>query len=103
MISVRQDASVDRDRTRADISGRVSSGAATIAVPGSRSARGGVVEVQRGDDVIRGRIDNTRSLNADRDTQTLQVLEGNSAFIRIGQSVPVPVPQRQVVRTIVNG
>ena len=101
MISVRQDATLDRDRTQADISGRVSSGAATIAVPGSGSARGGVVEVQRGEDVIRGRIDNTRSLNADRDTQTLQVLEGNSAFIRTGQSVPVP--QRQVVRTIVNG
>lgn len=101
MITVRQDATLDRDRTRPDISGRVSSGAATIAGPDSGSARGGVVEVQRGEDVIRGRIDNTRSLNADRDTQTLQVLDGNGAFIRTGQSVPVPQPR--VVRTIVNG
>ena len=57
--------------------------------------------MQRGDDVLRSRIDNTRTLNADSDTQTLQVTEGNSAFIRTGQSVPVP--QRQVARTVVNG
>lgn len=48
-----------------------------------------------------GRADSTRSLDRDRNTQTLQVLEGNSAFIRTGQSVPLP--QRQVLRTIVNG
>jgi type II secretory pathway component GspD/PulD (secretin) len=48
-----------------------------------------------------GRSDNTRSLDSDRNTQTLQVLEGNSAFIRTGQSVPLP--QYQVSRTIVNG
>ena len=50
---------------------------------------------------VSGRIDNTRSLDADRNTQSVQVLEGNSAFIRTGQSVPVP--QRHAVRTIVNG
>ena len=101
MITVRQDAMIDRDRTRADISGRVSAGDATVAVPGSGSARGGTVEVRRGDDVLRGRIDNTRTVDADRNTQTLQVLEGSSAFIRAGQSVAVP--QREVVRTFVNG
>lgn len=104
MITVRQDAMLDRDRTAAGISGRVSSGNAAVTVPGStagRGASGGTLEVQRGDDAVRGRIDNTRSLESDRNVQTLQVLEGNSAFIRSGQSVPVP--QRQVVRTVVNG
>ncbi len=48
-----------------------------------------------------GRIDSTRSLDSDRNTQTLQVLEGNSAFIRSGQSVPLP--QRQVSRTSGSG
>lgn len=48
-----------------------------------------------------GRTNSTRSLDSDRNTQTLQVIEGNSAFIRTGQSVPLP--QRQVLRTIVNG
>lgn len=101
MITVRQDATIERDRTQADVTGRVTVGGAGVAVPDSGSARGGVVEVQRGADVLRGRIDNTRSLDADRNTQSLQVLEGSSAFIRAGQSVPVP--QRQIVRTIVNG
>ena len=67
-------------------------------VPGGA---GGGIEARRGDDVIRGRIDNTRSLESDGNTQTLQVLEGNSAYIRMGQSVAVP--QRQVTRAIVNG
>ena len=86
---------------QADLSGRVSGGGASVVVPGNTNPRGATVEVQRGDNVLRGRIDNTRSLNADDNTQTLQVLEGSSGFIRAGQSVPVP--QRQVVRTIVNG
>jgi len=34
-----------------------------------------------------GRVVSTRSLDADRNVQTLQVLEGSSAFIRTGQSV----------------
>ena len=103
MITVRQDAVLDRDRTQMDASGRASAGGTGVvaAIPGRSGARGGAGEVQRGDDVIRGRIDNTRSLDADRNTQSLQVLEGNGAFIRTGQSVPVP--QRPVVRTIVNG
>ena len=100
MITVRQDATVDRDRTQADVSGRLSTGGASIGVPGG-GVRGGTVEVQRGGDVLRGRIDSTRSLDADRNTQSLQVLEGSSAFIRAGQSVPVQQPQ--VVRTVVNG
>jgi hypothetical protein len=100
IITVRQDATVDRDRTQADVSGRLSTGGASVSVPGS-GVRGGTVEVQRGDDMLRGRIDSTRSLDADRNTQSLQVLEGSSAFIRAGQSVPVQQPQ--VVRTIVNG
>lgn len=80
MITVRQDATLDRDRSRADVAGRVIVG---------------------GDSSLRARVDSTRSFEADRNTQTLQVLEGNSAFIRAGQSVAVP--QRQVTRTIVNG
>jgi type II secretory pathway component GspD/PulD (secretin) len=40
-------------------------------------------------------------VSTDRNTQTLQVLEGNSAFIRMGQSIPVP--QRETVREMVNG
>ncbi len=48
-----------------------------------------------------GRIDSTRALDADNSRQTLQVLDGNSAFIRSGQSVPVQ--QFQMQPTMVNG
>jgi len=100
MITVRQDAAVDRDRTTAEVSGRVAQGNATVIASGGGDG-GGVAEMRRGDDVLRGRIDNTRSLTTDNSTQTLQVLEGNSAFIRTGQSVLVP--QQQVTRTVING
>ena len=60
-----------------------------------------VGDAGRGDSGLRARIDNTRSLNDDRNTQSVQVLEGNSAFINFGQSVAVP--QQQVTRTIVGG
>jgi type II secretory pathway component GspD/PulD (secretin) len=43
------------------------------------------------------RIISTRSLEDDKKTQQLQVLEGNRALVRSGQSVPVP--QRQLVQT----
>lgn len=100
-ITVRQDAALDRDRIRAEISGSASAGETTVEIPDRRQQSGAVVQAGKGDDFVRGRIDSTRSLDSDRNTQTLQVLEGNSAFIRIGQSVPLP--QRQVARTLVNG
>ncbi len=101
MITVRQDAVLERERTQADVSARVTGSNAAAAIPGSTTAGGATVTVQRGDDIVRGRIDSTRALDADRNTQSVRVLEGSSAFIRAGQSVPVP--QRQVVRTLVNG
>ena len=81
MITVRQDADINRDQTTAEVSGRVSSSNATVIIPGSGSTSGGVIEPRRGDDFVRGRIENTRSVDNDRGTQTLQVLEGNSAFV----------------------
>lgn len=89
LITVRQDAAIDRERADAQVAGRLATGNGSIVI-GSGSDSG-----------LRARIDNTRSLNDDRNTQTIQVLEGNSAFIRFGYSVPVP--QHQVTRTVVNG
>ncbi len=100
LITVRQDAALERDRTQAQVAGRIVTGNTAVAV-GDPGRTGGTAQVQRGDDVLRGRIDNTRWLNDDRNTQTIQVLEGSSAFINFGQSVPVP--QRQVTRSVVNG
>lgn len=92
LITVRQDAALDRDRGEAQASGRIVTGSGSIGV-----GEGG----RFGDSGLRARIDNTRSLSDDRNTQTIQVLEGNSAYINIGQSVPVP--KSQVTRSVVNG
>jgi hypothetical protein len=100
MITVRQDAALERERSTGTVSGRIGGNAGGVVI-GDGGRSGGVAQVQRGDDVLRARVDNTRSLSDDRNTQSIQVLEGNSAFINFGQSVPVP--QRQVTRTIVNG
>ncbi len=100
LITVRQDAESSRNRTAAEASGRISSGNAAVTISGGGTS-GDTVGARRADDVIRGRIDSTRSFDADRNTQTLQVLEGNSAHIQVGQSVLLP--QREIVRTVVNG
>lgn len=71
-ITVMQDVDSDTVERLVGVSGRVSLG------------RG----VQAG-----ASIASTRSLDDDRKTQQLQVLEGNRAFVRSGQSVPV---QQQV-------
>ena len=92
LITVRQDAALDRERSEAQVGGRIITGAGSVVVgEAPRGAEGGV----------RARIDNTRSLGDDRNTQSIQVLEGNSAYIQIGQTVPVSQPQ--VTRTIING
>jgi type II secretory pathway component GspD/PulD (secretin) len=87
LITVRQDAGIERERTAAQVSGRIITGNGSVSAGG--------------DGALRARIDNTRSLSDERAMQSIQVLEGNSAFINVGQSVPVP--QTQVTRTVVNG
>ena len=92
LITVRQDAALERDRSEAQAGARIVTGSGSVVV--GEAGRSG-------DSGLRARIDNTRSLNDDRNTQSIQVLEGNSAFINVGHSVAVP--QRQVTRTIING
>lgn len=83
VITVRQDAAIDLDRLQPGVIGlnRLSGGNASV--------------------IGTGRIEGTRTLDTDRNVQTLQVLEGSGAFLRIGQSVPVQQPQIQPA--MVNG
>lgn len=101
LITVMQDADRDRSRRAAEVSGSAGNGRARVTIPGSGDRGGGVVVLNEGDDRLRARVLDSRSTASDRNTQTLQVLEGNAAFIRIGQSVPVP--RRQVTQTVING
>ena len=89
MITVRQDADAYRGTEGAEASGVVT----------RRSPRDG--SGARTDARVEGRVYSTQSLDNDRSTQQVQVLEGNDAFIRIG--VSVPVYDRRVVRDVVGG
>jgi type II secretory pathway component GspD/PulD (secretin) len=101
LISVRQDADSDASRRGAELSGSVGGSQARVTVPGSVERGGGNVVLREGDDRLRAHAFDTRNLDSDRTAQTVQVLEGNVAYIRVGQSQPLP--SRQVVRTVVNG
>lgn len=81
----------------AGLSGRVGlSREAHITVPGSGNNSGLNVELGQGQDKLKAHVISTRSLEDEHKTQQLQVLEGNRAFVRSGQDVPLP--QRQVIR-----
>lgn len=101
LITVRQDADLDRARREAELSGSIGNDNARITVPGSGSRSGGNVTLSDGDDRLRGRVVDSQRSTSSSISQSIQVLEGYSAFIRVGESRPVR--SRQVVRTVVNG
>jgi hypothetical protein len=101
LITVRQDTDFDRDRREAGLSGSIGNDSARITVPGSRSQSGGNAVFRDGDDRLRGRVVDSQRSGSSSTSQSIQVLEGSSAFIRVGESRPVR--SRQVVRTVVNG
>lgn len=96
-ITVMQDVDSDTVARLTEVSGSVGVGKeARVTVPGGGGTGGLTVETGRGQDKLRARVYSTRTLGTDRKTQQLQVLEGNRALVRSGQSVPVPV--RQVIQ-----
>jgi type II secretory pathway component GspD/PulD (secretin) len=101
LITVRQDADVSGSRREAEVSGSIGNNNARVTVPGSGSREGGNVVLRDGDDRLRARVVDSSQAGGERTAQTVQVLEGYSAFIRAGESQPVR--NRQVVRTMVNG
>ena len=82
LITVRQDADAYRGAEGAEV-------AATVTRGSSRSTAAGA------------RVYSTQGLENDRNTQQVQVLEGNDAFIRVG--VSVPVYDRRIVRDVIGG
>ncbi|MGA0023198.1 MAG: secretin N-terminal domain-containing protein [Burkholderiales bacterium] len=101
LITVRQDADLERKRREAELSSSIGNDNARVTIPGSGSRAGGNVVLREGDDRLRARIIDSQQISRDSSTQTIQVLEGKSAYIRTGESRPVR--NRQVVRTVVNG
>ncbi len=101
LITVRQDADIDRSRSRAEVSGSVGGEHGRVTIPGNRDPRGGNVVIREGDDRLRVHVAEGRGVESDRNTQSVRVLEGREAFVGTGQSVPVR--ERQVRRVLVNG
>ena len=98
MISVRQTAGMDSVREGASVSGSTNVGNARVTVPrrpGAGNDPG--VSVQSGRTRVDGQVISSRSARSDDVTQTVQVLEGNPALIRVGQSAPVV--STQVIQT----
>lgn len=90
LVSVKQDSDGSSSLDEAEISGSIGNDRARATVPGTGSNQGGSVEIRRGDDKAKGRVLRSQSASTDRSVQTLQVLEGNEAYIRVGQSVAIP-------------
>jgi type II secretory pathway component GspD/PulD (secretin) len=102
VITVRQDAEAGRSASAAEVSGSVGGDHGRVTVPGGREPRGGGSVVLRdGDDSVRLDVREGSGSQVDRNTQSVRVLEGREAFVRIGQSVPVR--ERQVQRSVVGG
>ena len=101
IISVRQEADVDRSRSSAEISGSVGGDHGRVTIPGGGDTRGGNVVLRDGDDRLRVNVQEGGASERDRSDQTVRVQEGREAFVRVGQSVPVR--ERQVQRSVVGG
>lgn len=96
-ITVMQNVDSETVARLTEVSGNVGlSRDARISVPGSGNNSGLNVELGQGRDRLKTHVVSTRSLEDDRKTQQLQVLEGSRALVRSGQSVAVP--QRQVIQ-----
>lgn len=102
LVTVRQDADRDRGRSAAEVSGSIGGRDGRVTVPPvSREPRGGTVILRQGDDEARARVVEGRAAESERNTQSIRVLEGREAFVRVGQAVPVR--ERQLQRAVVGG
>lgn len=92
-ITVMQDVDRDTAERLTSVSGSVGSNP-RITLPDSGS--GASVEVGQGRDRLKANVISTRTLEVGRNTQQLQVIEGNRALVRTGQSMPLQ--QHQVIQ-----
>jgi type II secretory pathway component GspD/PulD (secretin) len=88
-VSVKQASRTGGRDAKASVSGSVGNERKRVTVPDSGSGEGGRVEIRRDDDRVRAHAQASQSSAVDLGVQTVQVLEGNDAYIRVGQSIPV--------------
>lgn len=89
MITVRQNTTREALAQEASVYGSVGSEHARVRIPGTPGRGDARVEIGNEQNRVGAKITSTRDIEDSRDTQRIQVLEGNVAYIRAGQSVPV--------------
>ncbi|MGH8743357.1 MAG: hypothetical protein ACREUY_03670, partial [Burkholderiales bacterium] len=97
-VTVKQDTGLSSIQRSAELSGNAAIGRSQIIVsPTSRDSRGMIVERQRSGNSLRAQVQNNEFRDDENNIQRLQVMDGGEAFIRVGQSVPVP--QETIIQT----
>ncbi len=97
MITVRQGQKSDQSIDAMGAAIDIQSDHARIRAGGPVPRRGLILEGRDGDSAIRGGIVRRDSYSGNDSEQRVQVLEGRQAFIRVGQSVPLPRRQVHIV------
>ena len=98
LVTVKQDTGLSAIQRSTELSGNVAVGKAQVVVPPTgRNSRGLVVERQQSGNSARAQVQSSESRGNENTMQQLQVLEGNEAFIQVGQSVPVQ--QETIIQT----
>src|SRR3989338_1817384 len=86
-ITVLQNADSETIARLTGVSGNIGlSREVRVAVPDSGGGSGLNVELGQGQDRLKAKVSSARALEDERNTQQLQVLEGNRALVRGGQS-----------------
>jgi len=96
MIIVRQNTTRAVLAQEASVYGAVGTEHARVRVPETPGKAGAKIEIGSRRDHVGAKITSTRDIESSADTQRVQVLEGNAAFIHVGQSVPYAT--RTIVR-----
>ena len=96
MITVRQNTNRDALAQESSVFGSVGTQRGRVILPEIPGDAGARVEIGNRRNRIGAQVSSTRDTENSAEVQTVQVLEGNAAFIRAGQSVPYPT--RTVIR-----
>ena len=96
MITVRQNTNRDALAQESSVFGSVGTQRGRVTLPEIPGDAGARVEIGNRRSRIGAQVSSTRDIENSAEVQRVQVLEGNAAFIRAGQSVPYPT--RTIIR-----
>lgn len=86
-ITVTQDIDRTVSARRGEVSGTIGTGDAAVTLPGRPGDPGPGATVSTGR--VKGKVLNSANADVQRNGQTVTVMEGNSAYISVGQTMPV--------------